>query len=116
MHPIEHLRYVARARGADPASLVRETAHAMSSMRFDPSGLVVACRRVVERHPECGPLWWLCAHLLTAQEPFQLAWELADEIDDDATADALAAAIPDDAVVLTIGWTDIACTRPHPPR
>ncbi len=108
MHPIEHLRYVARARGADPASLVRETAHAMSSMRFDPSGLVVACRRVVERHPECGPLWWLCAHLLTAQEPFQLAWELADEIDDDSTADALAVAIPDDAVVLTIGWTDIA--------
>ena len=82
----------------------------MSSMRFDPSGLVVACRRVVERHPECGPLWWLCAHLLTAQEPFQLAWELADEIDDDPTADALAAAIPDDAVVLTIGWTDI-CSR-----
>jgi hypothetical protein len=108
VHPIEHLRYVARAHGADPASLVRETAHAMSSMRFDPSGLVVACRRVVERHPECGPLWWLCAHLLTAQEPFQLAWQLADEIDDDATADALAAAIPDDAVVLTIGWTDIA--------
>jgi hypothetical protein len=108
MHPIEHLRYVARARGADPASLVRETAHAMSSMRFDPSGLVVACRRVVERHPECGPLWWLCAHLLTAQEPFQLAWELADEIDDDPTPDALAAAIPDDAVVLTVGWTDIA--------
>jgi hypothetical protein len=110
MHPIEHLRYVARARGADPASLVRETAHAMSSMRFDPSGLVVACRRVVERHPECGPLWWLCAHLLTAQEPFQLAWELADEIDDDSTPDALAAAIPDDAVVLTVGWTDM-CTH-----
>ena len=87
----------------------------MSSMRFDPSGLVVACRRVVERHPECGPLWWLCAHLLTAQEPFQLAWELADEIDDDSTADALAAAIPDDAVVLTIGWTDICLARPDPP-
>jgi hypothetical protein len=107
VHPIEHLRYVARARGADPASLVRETAHAVSSMRFDPSGLVVACRRVVERHPECGPLWWLCAHLLAAQEPFQLAWQLADAIDDDSTADALAAAIPDDAVVLTVGWTDI---------
>ncbi|MGZ8765299.1 MAG: hypothetical protein ACXW2C_06370 [Acidimicrobiia bacterium] len=110
MHPIEHLRFVARAHGADPASLVRETAHAMSSMRFDPSGLVVACRRVVERHPECGPLWWLCAHLLTAQEPFRLAWELADAIDDDSTADELASAIPDDAVVVTIGWTDI-CAR-----
>jgi hypothetical protein len=110
VHPIEHLRYVARARGADPAALVRETAHAMSSMRFDPSGLVVACRRVVERHPECGPLWWLCANLLTAQEPFEMAWELADRIERDTAGDALAAAIPDDSVVVTIGWTDI-CAR-----
>ena len=41
MHPIEHLRYVARAQGADPTSLVEETAHALGSLRFDPSGLVV---------------------------------------------------------------------------
>lgn len=108
MHPIEHLRYVARARGADPASLVRETAHALSSMRFDPSGLVVACRRIVERHPDCGPLWWLCARLLTAADPFTAAWEIADEIADDPTATVLARALPDDATVVTIGWPDLA--------
>lgn len=108
MHPIEHLRYVARARGADPASLVRETAHALSSMRFDPSGLVVACRRIVERHPDCGPLWWLCARLLTSADPFVTAWEVAEEIGDDPTATALARALPDDATVVTIGWPDIA--------
>lgn len=108
MHPIEHLRYVARARGADPASLVRETAHALSSMRFDPSGLVVACRRIVERHPECGPLWWLCARLLTSADPFQTAWEVADEIGDDPTTTVLVRALPDDATVVTVGWPDLA--------
>jgi hypothetical protein len=108
VHPIEHLRYVARARGADPASLVRETSQALSSMRFDPSGLVVACRRIVERHPECGPLWWLCARLLTAAEPFELAWEIAEEIDSDPTPVELARALPDDATVVTIGWPDLA--------
>jgi hypothetical protein len=65
VHPIEHLRYVARAQGADPASLAAETAHALGSMHFDPSGLVVACRRIVERHPFTGPLWWLCSSTLT---------------------------------------------------
>ncbi len=108
MHPIEHLRYVARARGADPAALVRETAQALSAMRFDPSGLVVACRRILERHPECGPLWWLCARLLADPEPFELARRIATEIDRDPTAAELAAALPDGATVVTIGWPDVA--------
>ena len=37
MHPIEHLRYVARARGADPAHLAREAATALGSLRADPA-------------------------------------------------------------------------------
>jgi hypothetical protein len=76
-------------------------------MRFDPSGLVVACRRIVERHPECGPLWWLCARLLTAAEPFELAWEIAAEIDHDPTPVELSRALPDDATIVTIGWPDL---------
>ena len=103
MHPIEHLRYVARAQGADPASLVEETAHALGSMQFDPSGLVVACRRIVERHPFTGPLWWLCANVATSAEPFEAVWELADTIRHDPTARELAANLPDDATVVTIG-------------
>ena len=108
MHPIEHLRYVARARGADPAALVRETAQALSAMRFDPSGLVVACRRILERHPECGPLWWLCARLLTDPEPFELARRIAAEIERDPTPAELVAALPEGATVVTIGWPDLA--------
>lgn len=107
MHPIEHLRYVARAQGADPTSLVEETAHALGSLHFDPSGLVVACRRIVDRHPFTGALWWLCATVTTSSEPFEAVWELADEIRSDPTGAELAAALPDDAVVATIGDPDV---------
>ena len=107
MHPIEHLRYVARAQGADPSSLVEETAHALGSLHFDPSGLVVACRRIVERHPFTGALWWLCANVATSAEPFEAVWELADEIRSDRTGAELGAGLPDDAVVVTIGDPDM---------
>jgi hypothetical protein len=107
VHPIEHLRYVARAHGADSASLATETAHALGSMRFDPSGLVVACRRIVERHPFSGPLWWLCSNVLTSSEPFETVWELADRIGCDETPRRLAAELPDDADVVTIGSPDV---------
>ena len=107
VHPIEHLRYVARAQGADPTALVEETAHALGSLHFDPSGLVVACRRIVERHPFTGALWWLCANVSTSAEPFEAVWELAEEIRSDPTGAELAAALADDAVVATIGDPDV---------
>jgi len=65
MHPIEHLRYVARASGADPAMLVKETADALTGVvRLEPAGLVPACRRLIERHLTVGPIWWLAARVL----------------------------------------------------
>lgn len=103
VHPIEHLRYVARAHGVDPVALVEETAHALGSLHFDPAGLVVACRRIVERHPFTGPLWWLCANVTTSAEPFEAVWDLADRIRSDRTASELAAALPDESTVVTIG-------------
>ncbi len=107
MHPIERLRYVARARGADAESLVRETAGALRGLGLDPSGLVVACRRIVERHPTSGPLWWLCARMLTSAEPMAAARAAVDEIERDGTVDELTEAIPDGATVVTIGWPDL---------
>ena len=80
---------------------------ALGSLRADPANLVIACRRIVERHPELGPVWWLCAHLLTSNEPSALAWAMADEIDDDTAQRQIAAALPDEATVLTIGWPEI---------
>lgn len=72
-------------------------------MHFDPAGLVVAARRIVERHPFTGPLWWLCANVTTSSEPFEAVWELADQIRSDRTASQLAAELPDNAEVVTIG-------------
>ena len=87
MHPIERLRYVARASGAPQAVLVRETAAALGSLAFDPAGLVTACRRVLDGHPACGSLWWLAAHVLTTVgDPDEEGWRCAEELEDDPTA------------------------------
>ncbi len=108
MHPIERLRYVARASGADQSLLVRETGGALASLGMDPAGLVTACRRIVDRHVVSGPLWWLCARVLTAGDPIAEAWRAAEEIGDDPTSDELAAALPDEATVCLLGWPELA--------
>jgi hypothetical protein len=108
VHPIERLRYVARSSGGDQRMLVRETAGAIAGLQLDPAGLVVACRRIVERHPSSGALWWLCAHLVTSTDPFREAWGLSDHIEEDPTADQLVDLLPEDITVTVIGWPDFA--------
>lgn len=108
MHPIERLRHLARSSGSDQRVLVGETASALRSLGFDPASLVVSCRRIVERHPTSGPLWWLCAHMLTSGEPGATAFDLAGRIDLDPTPDLLVEALPQDATVCIVGWPDLA--------
>lgn len=109
MHPIERLRYVARASGADQAMLVRETAAALGAFADDPPGLVAACRRIIDRHPTSGPLWWLCSRVLTAPDGVRAeAWHAVDEIESDATARELAAALPEDGTACVVGWPEVA--------
>lgn len=79
----------------------------MGSLRADHANLVIAGRRIVERHPEVGPLWWMCACLLTSDDPTGRAWQIADEIDTDPTPRRVADALPADATVLTIGWPEL---------
>ncbi len=106
MHPIERLRYVARAGGVDQALLTREAAGALAALGLDSAGLVTSCRRLVDRHPMAGALWTLSSRVLTGTNSMRDAWELADELDADRTPRELAAALPDDATVLVIGWPD----------
>lgn len=108
MHPIERLRYVANATGADPATLVSETAMALADLRIEPAGLVLACRRIIERHPTVGPLWWLCARLLASANSFELGEQLATEVADDPTSTHLANAIPPDSTLCILGWSNLA--------
>lgn len=107
MHPMERLRYIARTSGADQRLLVRETADAVRGLRGDPAGLVVTCRRIVERHPTSGPLWWWCSSVLAAPEPFRIAGDLAAEIEHDETPDHLYDVLPDEATVCLVGWPDL---------
>jgi hypothetical protein len=110
VHPIERLRYVARASGADQGPLVREAASALAHFRDDPQGLVTASRRVLARQPASGALWWLCARALYADDPMVEAWRVAEEIDEDPTARELAHALPDDATVCVLGWPELIGT------
>ena len=115
VHPIERLRYVARASGADQAVLVRETAQALAAFRDDPSGLVAACRRIVDRHPTSAPLWWLCARVLTSPDGQREAWAAVDEIEEDRTSAELAFALPEEGTACVIGWPELV-GEALPPR
>lgn len=109
MHPIEHLRYLARAGYADAPELVAETASALRGLGLDHANLVLTCRRIVERHPTCGPLWWLCAELLTALEPRDTLRRCVDDVRGDSTpahlAEHLATQWPDGGMVAVNGWS-----------
>lgn len=114
MHPIERLRYVARASGVSQRVIVQETATALASFSDDPHGLVTACRRIVSRQPTSGPLLWFTARVLTSGDPGSEIWEAAGELQADPTAAELAHALPEDGLVTVLGWPDeIAAALPR---
>jgi hypothetical protein len=90
VHPIERLRYVARAGWAEPGVLASEAAWALGDLALhEEAALVPACRRLLDRHPGCGPLWWVAARVLTAGDPVDEAERCADALDTDPTAELL---------------------------
>ena len=107
VHPIEQLRYVARASGADAGLLVQEAARALGVFHNDPAGLVTAARRLLTRQPAVGPLWWVCGRLTTTNDVWAEARLLIDEVSDDKTNRELAHCIPDGATVVISGWPDV---------
>ena len=94
---------VARAGGEDPGLVARQAASALAGIAGEPAAVVTACRRLVDRQPSCGPVWWLAARVLTASEPGNEAWRAADELRHDPTPRALADALPDGATVTVLG-------------
>lgn len=104
VHPIERLRYVARAGWGDPTMLAAEAAWALADLlEHDPPAAVPACRRLLERHPSSGPMWWVAARVLSASDPVTEAERCADELQDDASAELLDAALPGDGRVVRHG-------------
>lgn len=108
MHPIERLRFIARADDESAAALAAEAAWTLGELGCDdPAAVVTASKRLLERQPACGPLWWVCAGLVGAPDPFETAGSLAEQLLSDRVADELAVAIrasfPD---------TDVICALP----
>ena len=93
MHPIERLRFVARAEGVPADVLAVEATTALMTFAGDPAALVAGCRRVLARQVSCGPLWWSCARLLTAASVRETAVETVRLIEGDTTSASLSLAI-----------------------
>lgn len=112
---MERLRDVARHGSVEHGVLAQEAAAALASLGDDPAGLVLACKRLVDRHPGAGPLWSMCARVLQAGDPRQEAWRCLSELDDDLTASYVVQLLPDEATVTVLGWPEVAA-RALPPR
>jgi len=94
MHPIERLRWIARAEDEPAASLASEAAWTLAELaQQEPTALLTACRRLLDRHPACGPMWWVSARLAAADDPVEVARRAAAELCSDTTPDRLAKAL-----------------------
>ena len=107
MHPIERLRFVARATGYPADVIVAEAARALASFADDPQGLVTACRRLVSRQPGSAPLVWLCARVLCAGDARAEIRRVLVELDEDSTTAELGHALPEGATVTVLGWPEL---------
>ena len=107
VHPIERLRYVARAGDVDASVLVQESATALAGLGDDPGGLLLSARRLLARHPASGPLWCLCARMLTAPDCAAEGYRFSSLVEDDPTPQVLARTLPDDARITVLGWPDL---------
>lgn len=110
---MERLRYVARADGAGIVSLVEAAARALAGLDDDHAALVTGCRQMVDRHPTIGPMWWLTSRMLCADRARDEAWAVVEALENDATSRELAAALPQEAVVVVLGWPELTAAALH---
>ncbi len=106
MHPIERLRWVARAPEADVGLAAVEAAEALAAFADDPPGLVIACRRLIGRRPSAGPLWWLASRVLCALDPVAEAYAAMADLERDPTDALLAIELPGGTVAV-VGWPEL---------
>ena len=66
------------------------------------------CRNLVERNPTCGPLWWLCAHLLANAGLARRGVAAGRGDRADADAGTARRALARRATVMTVGYPAIA--------
>lgn len=112
MHPIERLRYVSRAGWAGASALGEEAAYALAGLaEHEPAALLPACRRLLERNPWCGPLWWVAARILTGGDAFDEAADCVELLEEDPTQELLEAACAAHRVVRHGGVAEVAAAE-----
>ena len=95
---------MARAGTAGPSALAAEAAWALADLaEREAPALVPACRRLLDRQPGCGPLWWLAARVLSAGDPVTEAQQCARDLEDDPTPVLMLEALPEGARVVRRG-------------
>jgi hypothetical protein len=107
MHPIEWLRAVARSDDVPHAELAGEAAAALSALAHDPGDLLLSCRRLLDRHPQAGTLWWACARMVAARDPVAESRDIRRDVQSDQVGLNLAVDIPDDATVAIVGAPEL---------
>jgi hypothetical protein len=95
---------VARAGWGAPDVLAAEAAWALADLAVREGPAVLpACRRLLDRHPGCGPMWWVAARILTAGDPVAEGERCADALESDETDELLDEALPAGARVVRRG-------------
>jgi hypothetical protein len=111
VHPIERLRYVARSGWGAPDVLAAEAAWALADLADREAPAVLpACRRLLDRHPGCGPMWWVAARILTAGDPVTEGERCADALECDRTDELLDEALPAGARIVRRGGVSDAAS------
>jgi hypothetical protein len=90
--------------------LAAEAAWALADLADREAPAVLpACRRLLDRHPGCGPMWWVAARILTAGDPVTEGERCADALESDRTDELLDEALPLGArIVRRGGVSDVA--------
>jgi len=75
--------------------LAAEAAYALADLAYREAPAVLpACRRLLDRHPGCGPMWWMAARVVTAGDPIAEAQSCAEALESDPTDELLGEALP----------------------
>jgi hypothetical protein len=104
---------VARSDAGEPGAIAQQAAASLAALVEEPAALLMASRRLLDRHPTCGPLWWLVARVLASPDPASEVMQAADDLDDDPTPSALARRLAPDPVVAVLGWPEQVADALH---
>lgn len=74
----------------------------LAALADDPLGLLTSCRRLLDRQPAAGALWWVCARLIEAADARAEALAIVRDLAEPAALRALCLDVPERARVAVL--------------